>query len=157
MSTATQDIVGKLWNLCHVLRDDGITYHQYVTELTYLLFIKMAQETGTDHRIPEAYRWDNIADKDGTELLQHYRRALVDLADEDETDSLIVRTIYEGAATSIRKPKNLRKIVEEIDKTGSVPERKGSAICTRAFWKRTRRRRNRGRDNTSRLVPSLTR
>jgi type I restriction enzyme M protein len=116
MSTATQDIVAKLWNLCHVLRDDGITYHQYVTELTYLLFIKMAQETGTDHRIPEDYRWDTIAAKDGTDLLQHYRRALVDLSDEDETDSLIVREIYEGAATSIRKPKNLRKIVEEIDK-----------------------------------------
>jgi hypothetical protein len=43
---ATTDIVQKLWNLCHVLRDDGITYLQYVTELTYLLFLKMAQETG---------------------------------------------------------------------------------------------------------------
>jgi type I restriction enzyme M protein len=116
MSTSTQNIVAKLWNLCHVLRDDGITYHQYVTELTYLLFIKMAQETGVDHRIPESYRWDELADRDGTELLQHYRRALVDLSDEDETDSLIVRKIYEGAATSIRKPRNLRKLVEEIDK-----------------------------------------
>ena len=38
----TQDIVQKLWNLCNVLRDDGITYHQYVTELTYILFLKMA-------------------------------------------------------------------------------------------------------------------
>ncbi len=43
----TQDIVQKLWNLCNVLRDDGITYLQYVTELTYLLFLKMAKETGT--------------------------------------------------------------------------------------------------------------
>ena len=38
---STQDIVQKLWNLCNVLRDDGITYHQYVTELTYILFLKM--------------------------------------------------------------------------------------------------------------------
>ena len=38
--TNTSDIVAKLWSLCHVLRDDGITYHQYVTELTYLLFLK---------------------------------------------------------------------------------------------------------------------
>ena len=37
----TQEIVSKLWNLCNVLRDDGITYHQYVTELTYILFLKM--------------------------------------------------------------------------------------------------------------------
>jgi type I restriction-modification system DNA methylase subunit len=43
---ATSDIVQKLWNLCHVLRDDGISYLQYVTELTYLLFFKMMQETG---------------------------------------------------------------------------------------------------------------
>jgi type I restriction enzyme M protein len=45
----THDIVGKLWNLCNILKDDGVTYHQYVTELTYLLFLKMAEETGTEH------------------------------------------------------------------------------------------------------------
>ena len=45
---ATHDIVAKLWNLCNVLKDDGVTYHQYVTELTFLLFLKMAKETGTE-------------------------------------------------------------------------------------------------------------
>ena len=58
----TQEIVGKLWNLCNVLRDDGITYHQYVTELTYILFLKMADETGTDEMryflIVEVFGWD---------------------------------------------------------------------------------------------------
>ena len=54
----TQEIVSKLWNLCNVLRDDGITYHQYVTELTYILFLKMAKETGAESQIPAAYRWD---------------------------------------------------------------------------------------------------
>ena len=49
---STQDIVAKLWSLCNVLRDDGITYHQYVTELTFLLFLKMAKETGTEDRLP---------------------------------------------------------------------------------------------------------
>lgn len=44
----TQEIVSKLWNLCNVLRDDGITYHQYVTELTYILFLKMAKETAAE-------------------------------------------------------------------------------------------------------------
>ncbi len=48
----TQEIVSKLWNLCNVLRDDGITYHQYVTELTYILFLKMAKETGAESQIP---------------------------------------------------------------------------------------------------------
>lgn len=52
--SATTDIVQKLWSLCHVLRDDGITYLQYVTELTYLLFLKMAQETGTKASFPKA-------------------------------------------------------------------------------------------------------
>ena len=54
----TQEIVSKLWNLCNVLRDDGITYHQYVSELTYILFLKMAKETGAESQIPEDYRWD---------------------------------------------------------------------------------------------------
>ena len=44
MSTITTDIVAKLWNLCNILKDDGVTYHQYVIELTYLLFLKMAHE-----------------------------------------------------------------------------------------------------------------
>ena len=49
----TQEIVSKLWNLCNVLRDDGITYHQYVTELTYLLFLKMSAETDNEKRFSE--------------------------------------------------------------------------------------------------------
>ena len=48
----TQEIVAKLWNLCNVLRDDGITYQDYVTELTYILFLKMADETGAEEHIP---------------------------------------------------------------------------------------------------------
>lgn len=61
----TQDIVSKLWNLCNVLKDDGVTYHQYVTELTYLLFLKMAKETGQEQGIPEEWRWDELESLDG--------------------------------------------------------------------------------------------
>lgn len=50
----THDIVAKLWNLCNVLKDDGVTCHQYVTELTYLLFLKMAEETGSEDQILQA-------------------------------------------------------------------------------------------------------
>jgi type I restriction enzyme M protein len=75
----TQDIVQKLWNLCNVLRDDGITYLQYVTELTYLLFLKMTKETGTEDQLPKGYRWDDLAKKDGTELLEFYKILLVHL------------------------------------------------------------------------------
>lgn len=49
----TQEIVAKLWNLCNVLRDDGITYHQYVTELTYILFLKMTKETNAEEILSE--------------------------------------------------------------------------------------------------------
>ena len=51
----TQEIVSKLWNLCNVLRDDGITYHEYVTELTYILFLKMAKETDAENRFAEGF------------------------------------------------------------------------------------------------------
>lgn len=52
LKPATSDIVAKLWNLCNILRDDGVTYHQYVSELTYLLFLKMMQETSKPPAIP---------------------------------------------------------------------------------------------------------
>ena len=57
---STQDIVQKLWNLCNVLRDDGITYHQYVTELTYILFLKMAKETGAETEISLGFAFKQI-------------------------------------------------------------------------------------------------
>lgn len=53
----TSAIVAKLWNLCNILKDDGVTYHQYVTELTSLLFLKMAKEAGTEDQLPVVHRW----------------------------------------------------------------------------------------------------
>lgn len=108
----TQDIVQKLWNLCNVLRDDGITYLQYVTELTYLLFLKMAKETGTEATIPKAYRWDEVAKRDGIELLDFYKKLLVDLG---SARSLRVQAIFTNATTTFRQPRNLRTVVEAID------------------------------------------
>ena len=74
----TQEIVSKLWNLCNVLRDDGITYHQYVTELTYILFLKMAKETDSEKQIPEKYRWDELKSKSGIELKKFYKELLTE-------------------------------------------------------------------------------
>ena len=71
-----QELVAKLWNLCNVLRDDGITYHQYVTELTYILFLKMCKETNSEESIPEQYRWDNLITKQGLELKKFYKELL---------------------------------------------------------------------------------
>ncbi|MBQ1876197.1 MAG: SAM-dependent DNA methyltransferase, partial [Selenomonas sp.] len=108
----TQEIIDKLWNLCNVLRDDGITYHQYVTELTYILFLKMAKETGTEEAIPETYRWDELVRRDGPELKQFYKQLLDKLGTETTGR---VHEIYAGASTNIDEPKNLKKIITSID------------------------------------------
>lgn len=107
-----QEIVQKLWNLCNVLRDDGITYQQYVTELTYLLFLKMMKEQETENIIPEEYRWDNLVEREGLELKTFYQRLLLDLG-SNENEKL--RQIYSDASTSITEPKNLEKIIKSID------------------------------------------
>ena len=108
----TQEIVSKLWNLCNVLRDDGITYHQYVTELTYILFLKMAKETGAEEQIPKIYRWDELTAKSGIELKKFYKELLNHLG---ENGTGRVREIYQGASTNIDEPKNLEKIIATID------------------------------------------
>lgn len=108
----TQEIVSKLWNLCNVLRDDGITYHQYVTELTYILFLKMAKETGAEEKLPQGYKWDDLKSKSGTELKTFYKDLLNHLGEETTGT---VQQIYQGAATNIDEPKNLEKIITTID------------------------------------------
>lgn len=110
--TTTTDIVARLWNLCHTLRDDGVTYHQYVTELTYLLFLKMAQETDTEAAIPAGWRWADLVKRDGTEQLTFYRELLIHLGTEAAGK---VQAIYANANTSMRHPRNLARLVSSID------------------------------------------
>ena len=107
-----QEIVSKLWNLCNVLRDDGITYHQYVTELTYILFLKMCKETGAESSIPEQYRWTELKKRQGVELKRFYKELLTYLGENCKGR---VREIYQGAQTNIDEPKNLEKIITSID------------------------------------------
>ncbi len=113
MKTVTHDIVAKLWNLCNVLKDDGVTYHQYVTELTYLLFLKMAKETGTDDAIPKECNWDALERASPTNRLRTYRLALVQLGD---AKSRLVQEIFANASSFIKKPTTLSTLVTEIDK-----------------------------------------
>lgn len=110
--TTTHDIVQKLWSLCDVLRDDGITYHQYVTELTYLLFLKMAQETGREDQLPENLRWKDLVCLEGIDQMKFYRLMLVNLSSQGSDR---VRQIFANASTSLREPRNLAKIVKNID------------------------------------------
>lgn len=111
--TATTDIVQKLWNLCHVLRDEGISYLQYVTELTYLLFLKMMQETGAEQDLPEGYRWADLVAKDGVEQLAFYRALLLELG--TQTAQPRVQAIFANAQTALKQPRILKKLVQSID------------------------------------------
>jgi type I restriction enzyme M protein len=110
---STQDIVGKLWNLCNVLKDDGVTYHQYVTELTYLLFLKMAEETGQQDKLPENRRWQDLVAQAAPNRLRFYEDLLRDFGREGRG---IVQEIYANSSTFIKKPATLSTLVSEIDK-----------------------------------------
>lgn len=116
MVSTTHDIVAKLWNLCNVLKDDGVTYHQYVSELTYLLFLKMAQETGQEQGIPEEWRWISLEALQGLKQLEHYKLMLLELGASGSGASPLVQEIYANASSFIKKPTTLNKLVSEIDK-----------------------------------------
>lgn len=110
--TTTTDIVAKLWGLCNVLRDDGVTYNEYVTELTYLLFLKMLEETGREDRLPDEYRWGSLASREGLQQLDHYKTMLIELGKVKDD---LVRAIFIDAQTKLRKPTNLKALTTSID------------------------------------------
>jgi len=115
-NSITRDIVSKLWNLCNVLRDDGITYTDYVTELTYLLFLKMLAETGHEDRLPKEHRWAVLLNREGLDLLEYYRQLLLDLGNSKKEKDPVVLAIFTDAQTKLRKPTNLEGLVRAIDK-----------------------------------------
>lgn len=108
------NIVQKIWNLCHVLRGDGVSYHEYISELTYLLFLKIAAENNTEKLIPAGYRWDDIVNYTGEDLLTHYRDVLTFLGGHAEDDR--VRKIYAFPTTVFSHSENLRAVIDGIDR-----------------------------------------
>jgi type I restriction enzyme M protein len=109
----TRDIVQKLWLLCNVLRDGGMVYHQYMAELTYLLFLKMAAETGTEHALPQGYRWEDLLAHRGEEQLSFYRNMLTHLG--EYASSKIVRDIFAFPTTIFEHAASLRTVIDGID------------------------------------------
>jgi type I restriction enzyme M protein len=106
--TTTTDIVQKLWNLCHTLRDDGISYLQYTTELTYLLFLKMAQERDIEAKLPAGYRWTDLVSQDGIDQLNFYRQLLLELGSQSAKP--LVQAIYANAQMALKQPRILNKL-----------------------------------------------
>jgi type I restriction enzyme M protein len=122
----SNDIVQKLWNLCDVLRDDGINYSDYVTELVLLLFIKMVHENTEagvlkKHPLPEGCRWTDLSGKSGINLLDDYKRILLALSTGKDADGTLVHedplisAIYADAQTRLREPRHLEQIIKRFD------------------------------------------
>src|SRR5215218_8363757 len=97
------DIVNKLWGFCHTLRHDGVDFGDYIEQLTYLLFLKMADERGLT--LPEKADWPYLRKQSGVALLDTYIDALRTLGRE----SGILGDIFSGAQNRFSNPVNLHK------------------------------------------------
>ena len=104
------DIVNKLWGFCHTLRHDGIDYGDYIEQLTYLLFLKMADEKGVD--IPKKYNWDSLKKEAGQALLDHYADILRSLRKSPG----LLGDIFTQAMPRFNNPVNLKQLLAMIDK-----------------------------------------
>lgn len=126
---SAEEIANKLWNLCNVLRDDGVTYHQYLNELTFILFLRLSEVKDFEEDIPEQYRWSKlIAIKDNQELFDTYRDLLANIA--KESTNATIKEIYLNASTTLRKPVNLRTLVTSIHLIDWFEEHEGDKIAT---------------------------
>lgn len=110
------DVEQKIWDICGILRDDGMHIGTYVEQVTVLLFLKMMSEReqfGSESiEIPEECQWSTLKEKDGKELLKHYNRVVLPtLGDQDG----VVGEIFARVNSQFRTPVNLRKAVREID------------------------------------------
>jgi type I restriction enzyme M protein len=103
------DIVGKLWGFCHTLRHDGIDYGDYIEQITYLLFLKMADEKGVE--IPKGCDWKKLRDTSGTDLIDRYVDVLRTLG---KTKGML-GDIFTEAQSRFNNPVNLKKLINLID------------------------------------------
>ena len=103
------DVVNKLWGFCHTLRHDGVDYGDYIEQLTYLLFLKMADERGV--HIPKGCDWNSFRDKSGTDLIDHY----IDVLRRLQSEKGILGDIFTQAMPRFNNPVNLKRIINMID------------------------------------------
>lgn len=112
----TNGIVQKVWNFCDTLRDDGVGYGDYLEQITYLLFLKMAWEYSQspydrETHIPEEYNWKSLTSKSGTELETHYIKLLRELGKKEG----MIGQIFVKAQNKINDPAKLYKLIRMID------------------------------------------
>ena len=105
------EVVGKLWGFCHTLRHDGIGYGAYIEQLTYLLFLKLAEEKRV--RLPNNCSWSDLKRESGTELLDTYVEILRTLGRQKG----MLGDIFAGSLSKFREPVNLKRLIMLIDET----------------------------------------
>ncbi|MFQ5641693.1 MAG: N-6 DNA methylase, partial [bacterium] len=103
------DIVNKLWGFCHTLRHDGIDYGDYIEQLTYLLFLKMADEKGVT--IPAGFDWHSLKERSATDLTDHYSEILRKLREA----SGLLGDIFAQSMPRFNNPVNLKRLITMID------------------------------------------
>src|SRR5436189_5266680 len=113
--SAPQQLVQKLWNYCNILRDDGLSYGDYVEQLTCLLFLKMADEQSRPpfnkpSAVPKAYAWPTLLAKDGDDLETHYRHILTELGKQKG----MLGVIFRKAQNKIQDPAKLKRLVSDL-------------------------------------------
>lgn len=112
---SASEIVNKVWNFAHILRDDGVGYGDYVEQITYLIFLKMADErdqAGQPVRVPAEFSWAELAKLDGDDLELQYRHTLENLGKEGG----MLGTIFRKAQNKIQDPAKLERLIKMIDK-----------------------------------------
>jgi len=115
---ATASIVTKVWSFCTVLKDDGVSYGDYLEQLTYLIFLKMADEYSQPPysrkvAIPKAYDWSSLKSKRGAELEVHYVTLLRELANKPG----MLGTIFTKSQNKIQDPAKLSRLIELVNET----------------------------------------
>jgi type I restriction enzyme M protein len=116
MANESSAIVQKLWNYCNVLRDDGVSYGDYVEQLTYLIFLKMADEQtrkpfNRPSIIPDDYNWQQLLTKDGDELEIQYRHTLESLGKSKG----LLGIIFRKSQNKIQDPAKIKRLVQMIN------------------------------------------
>ena len=116
MSNEASSIIQRVWNYCNVLRDDGVSYGDYVEQLTYLLFLKMADEKtkppfNKPSQIPKGLDWQSLLEKDGDALEVQYRRILETLGKEKG----MLGVIFRKSQNKIQDPAKLKRLIELIN------------------------------------------